>query len=949
MKKFFFLAFCALGFAAPAPAQLLKNLKDRALDKGRSEVNNTKNNAKSKAREAAHKQLDELNDVFDSTDVDYAILLSDNAGLYGGRARNEFVAKFRQLGGIANSLVKDADLNDEENARLNLQLGQSGYAMGRFVYAEKRLKASCLYFEKAYLAEDPGYIKANSSLGLLYASMGRYQQAGQFTGKALDLRIRKLGPNSMSVAASENNQAVLHYNLGRYNESESGFDQALALISANGQVGTMPHCILLNNKAILFQALGRYEAAEKLLQEAIGYNDSRLKRPEAGRRFYSNLALLYQQMGKYEEAEQIYTRLEKLLDKKSSAYANLLNNRGILYLLMQKNDQVEDMLKRSASLYKSVWSEQNPAYAKVISDLGNFYRYQGRKEEAEPLLNQALQVRRELLGGNHPLYVQSVEDMALLHWAKNDLAAAVPLYREAIQKTLDFINRYFGPMSEAEKTRYWDILAPRFQRFYNFVLAAAASNPDLLNDMLACRIATKGLLLRSVRKLGQSILGSGDPQLVADYNDWIDGKEQLAALYAYSREELNEQNIRIDSLEDAVNQAEKRLSARSAAFRDFLFVPPADPAPLAAALQKGEALVEIVRLRQFDRVLTGDYRYAALVLTNGNVQPKLIPYPAGDDLEGKAARTYRVSVKNKVADEQSYASFWQPLEPALTGIKTVYVSPDGVFNQVSLNTLKKKGGDYLINLYDIEILGNPSGILNRTTKKQAAERKATLLGNPDFGGGNIVQLPGTRAEVDGIQKLLKTSGYQVAEWVQKDATESNLKNARNLSVLHLATHGYFLKDPEKTNWPIGVQAEYARENVLLRSGLLLTGASQAEKDGQGLDSTNNGILTSYEAMGLRLEGTGLVVLSACETGLGEVKAGEGVYGLQRAFLAAGAEALVMSLWKVDDAATQQLMNIFYANWLRGMEKQKAFRQAQVQLMKTYKEPLYWGAFVMVED
>lgn len=168
--------------------------------------------------------------------------------------------------------------------------------------------------------------------------------------------------------------------------------------------------------------------------------------------------------------------------------------------------------------------------------------------------------------------------------------------------------------------------------------------------------------------------------------------------------------------------------------------------------------------------------------------------------------------------------------------------------------------------------------------------------------------------------------------------------------MHIATHGYFLADADlKGNDAMGVDAENAKHNPLLRSGLILSGVHAPGQDKTSIDlqSNDNGVLTAYEAMNLSLEGTDLIVLSACETGLGDVRAGEGVYGLQRAFLVAGAKAMVMSLWKVDDTATQALMTNFYMNLVKGGSRSKAFKQAQLQLMAKYKDPYYWGAFVMM--
>ena len=134
----------------------------------------------------------------------------------------------------------------------------------------------------------------------------------------------------------------------------------------------------------------------------------------------------------------------------------------------------------------------------------------------------------------------------------------------------------------------------------------------------------------------------------------------------------------------------------------------------------------------------------------------------------------------------------------------------------------------------------------------------------------------------------------------------------------------------------------------MKSGLLLSGSANYLQNKIEL-SGENGILTSYEAANLSLEGTELVVLSACETARGEIQNGEGVYGLQRAFQTAGAQSIIMSLWKVDDEATQQLMTSFYQNWTKGVSKNEALKQAQLSLKAKYPHPYFWGAFVMMGE
>jgi CHAT domain-containing protein len=189
---------------------------------------------------------------------------------------------------------------------------------------------------------------------------------------------------------------------------------------------------------------------------------------------------------------------------------------------------------------------------------------------------------------------------------------------------------------------------------------------------------------------------------------------------------------------------------------------------------------------------------------------------------------------------------------------------------------------------------------------------------------------------------LKNNNWQTESFMLDHANEQTLKKILSPTILHVATHGFFLSDVELTDETQEDSDQSYRKNPLFRSGILLAGA------GLRLDnSEEDGVLTAYEALNLNLDKTELVSLSACETGLGEVRNGEGVYGLQRSFLVAGAKAVLMSLWQVDDQATQELMDHFYQYWFAGKTKTDAFREAQIKLKEKYQYPYFWGAFVMI--
>jgi len=925
--------FLAISFCGSAQ---FDNIKNKVLEK-------TKKLAKDRSASTVEAERDKL----DSTDFNYAITVIDNSGIMNIRNANERLVK--SASAVSDFNKNESDKTPAQRCRIILDRAENFYQLRRFKLAEVSFLEAKLAYETENLTDNINYSKVHADLGLLYATMGRYSSAEYYSSEALSIREQTLGKESKAYASSLNNLGVLYQETARFNESENFFNEALKTVEKQFGNESQEYAIVLNNQAILFAEIGRIEQAVQKLSQAISIVEKLNLNINNEVGFQSNLALLYQQTGKFAEAESVYLKLEKRLKviADNPYYGGVLNYLGLLYIQMNKVDKVEDYLIRAADFYLKKFKDQNPNYAKVLNDLGNFYRTQNRFDEAEKNLTQALSIRSIVLDSNHPDYVESQEDLAILNWKKGDLTKATSNYQIAMDKSIDFINRYFPPMSEAEKTKYWDVLQPRFQRFYNFCLEASASNPLLVQVMYDYQMATKGLLLNSTNKIKKAIFGSGNNELIKDYVAWLDKKETLARYYSLSKEDLTNQKIDLPTLEKDANDMERSLSQRSVDFSQGYSAEKISYKQVSTVLGDTEALVEFIRIRSYDKDFTTDSKYAALVLTKGS-DPKLIVLDNGNQLETRYAKFYRNSVQQKVADQYSYDQFWARIEPALAGKKIVFISPDGVYNQINLNTLKKTDGDYILNRYDITIIGNSKDLITLKNQKASPPKKsAFLLGFPDYGGDAVAALPGTKIEIESVSKILKAGGYQVTPYTQKAATEAILKTIKGPAIVHIATHGYFQQDVEASS--VGVTEDNAKNNPLLRSGILLAGASPVIKGEvmPNLESNDNGVLTAYEAMNLNLEGTDLIILSACETGLGDVRAGEGVYGLQRSFLVAGAKALVMSLWKVDDAATQALMTNFYTNLAKGVSKAKAFKQAQVQLMTKYKDPYYWGAFVMM--
>jgi CHAT domain-containing protein len=330
----------------------------------------------------------------------------------------------------------------------------------------------------------------------------------------------------------------------------------------------------------------------------------------------------------------------------------------------------------------------------------------------------------------------------------------------------------------------------------------------------------------------------------------------------------------------------------------------------------------------------------------------------GSSLESNVLNDYNSYSKDKNVSEvdvHTYNKLWKPIADKIGIAKTVYVSLGGVYNNINLNTLyNPETGKYLIEEKDIRIVNSARDfvLMKERLSAEAGEKKqytsttSALYGFPDYngittssvdttdylaatrdlnqiwldsltrGGMKASALPATKIEVDQIAATFQKNGWKVTAHIGENASETNIKKEVSPRVLHVATHGYFFEDipMDKTdNRFLGMDRQVVVQDPMLRSGILFTGAN---KTLQGEEPKGeNGLLSAAEASLLDLRETELVVLSACETGKGEIKNSEGVYGLRKAFADAGAQNIIMSLWKVDDKVTQEFMTRFYENWL----------------------------------
>jgi len=760
--------------------------------------------------------------------------------------------------------------------------------------------------------------------------------------------------------------ARLRQQMGKYKEAELNFKEA---IDGYKKLQSPELKQVYNSFATFYMTLGNYGAAEKIYLDLLSDKQTGNVLTSAVKQ---NLAAIYQQTLRYEDAERLLIEVleedKKTIGEKHPDFAISLQNLAALYQAMGYFEKAKPLYVQAMEIDSQNGGTQTLFYANKMANLGTIYQETNEPQKARMMLEAALKIREATLGKEHPDYMFTLYNLAVLNQGLGELAAAAPLYKEVSIFYLKQIKELFPSLSDYEKTAYFNKVSKVINDYEEFVIQYQQKDSRALGELFDFRLETKALLLNASTKVRNAILNSGKPDLIAKFTEWLQLKEKLARLASLTLEERKSQQKVIEENQEKANELEKWLSTQSELFAGEFNKAPITWQDVKKALQPGEAAIEMVRISPAkDSVV-----YAALILRPEQTAPNLLVFANGNKMEGRQFSYYSNTMRFAIDNRISYQLYWQPFETFLNDVTTVYFSADGVYNKINPLTLYDgQKNQYLIDRLTVRLLTNIRELL-QIPEALSLKPSASLFGYPDFRTAQrvpdqtkgavarntaasqivrngVADLPGTKEEVISIEQILKKNQWSVTSNIYKEASEEKLKGISSPDILHIATHGFFI--PEKENETTIVYSKdisLASDNPLTRSGLLLAGVEKNIKGNlTNQPDEEDGILTALEVMNLNLDHTDLVVLSACETGAGEIRNGEGVYGLQRAFLVSGANNLIMSLWKVNDEATQELMIGFYTQLLSGKEKSLAFHQAQLELKKKYESPFYWGAFVLI--
>ncbi len=832
-------------------------------------------------------------------------------------------------------------------------------------------------------------MNANGYLGVIYFFDNRYDKALSCfleTKKSLDQNVTEDETFYANYSTTLNNIGNSYRLLNDYKESLYYFVQASEFDKEKSGEESLPFAYSNLFLGHYYRDIGDLEKALIFYQKCFDIR-SKLLRPDDFLMAEINICIFqnYLALDYIKEASEFSTTAKKTMDETyGSAYRDWSVFYGALSLLELKKGNIE----LAENYSKAAFEDQK--YKKSYRQ----YRLLSRIEQEKGDLKMALQYAneasdkareesnaKELVDFNNTLasiYTKTKNKDEIGIWTKE----AFPIVSNFLDNTIY--------LSEFEKEK---IIRKDLQNIINLVhtyqyslTTASSSNYDTKHLELITLIKSYNLNSEiHKRKYLQSITDEGALQ---KYDEMESLKELRGRMYTNSKhnlEKLEELNFRIESLE-------KELFVNISGFGDFNNQP--SISQLQKSLSENQAIVEFYHFNDlFDENKKDSY--GAYILTR-NSNPVMVPLFKESEIaavlnyqnnnaDGKNLKFInevygsidRGLVKEIKTIKSLYDLIWRPLEVKLKDKTEIYYSSSGFLSRINLNAIAIDDENILADKYDMTNLLNSNSIIIKP--EQIYTGQAYLLGGIEYElsekitsisnqnkkeetysdieiasrGGKWIPLNASLKEIEFASEKLKAKGFEVEMRKSDTATEEDFKkigvNKKSPRIIHIATHGYFFSDPKQSKASNDKLIFKVSEQPLLRSGLILSGGNHVWEGNNPISGKEDGILTAYEISNMNLSNTELVVLSACETGLGDIKGSEGVYGLQRAFKMAGAKYIIMSLWSVPDKQTSEFMKAFYTNWQDNqMTIRDAFNKTQLEMRERFISPYNWAGFVLIE-
>jgi len=860
--------------------------------------------------------------------------------------------------------------NSLETADALLNLGWFYNNLARYEAAQEALDRCQGIRERQLGPETAPVAEVLNALGTLEENRSNLPLAEAFYQQAIAIQEKTLGMQSPVTANTWNNLATLYWITGDYAAAQRLFAQALAVREKAMGPGSGVVASTLNNLALLDTSLGDYDDAESYFHRALRIRTARLGADSlATVTTLSQLGLLYVREGDDERAQPLLERavamLENISPDGNPDVARSMTQLALLYDRRKLYDKGGPLLVQASDICRRTLGTDHPDYAASLAALARHDHAQGRLAEALPFAQQALKIDQEAFGENHPETLAVAEELAYLQLDLGQRDAAAGLARDIAEARQNALNGVFTFAPERQRLDFAGTMEP-------CDLPAALNDADLLAQVV---LRTKGVVLDSLLEDEAVSRAARDPAV----EEMIEEQRLISARLLSEQDDLSGAQDSPASAADRANlekeeqQLEAELADKGVSSGKIRRALATDVSDVEDALPEDGVLVEYVAYNRYAGNLNREPAYGAVVITHDGPCQWIALGPA-TEIDAQV-RLYQKYVRRRVHESalagvlrSLYLSLGRPVTAALPGgIHRLVISPDGNLNFVSFATLLDAQDKFFGEDYEINYVSSGRDLLEK--QESPPDKKwLVVFADPDYNHAPdgtrqgamrsatadddlLPSLPGTEREAAILQQEAAADGLGAQIYRGADASEANLARQESPYILHLATHGLYLSEDEVPNLPARSDpddgAKMAAAQPMERSMLALAGAAVTLRDWrQGIfpPSDNDGLLTAQKVAGLNLNQTWLVALSACDTGSGEARAGEGVIGLRRGFAEAGARNLLMTLWTVDDSATVDLMAAFYREALRTGDAPGALAQVQrAKLDDLRKQSGLWEA------